>query len=137
MNAKEAILDFINYLFMLILVSGSIMYFIIPGNFERFQGIISSLAPLAFFILALLIKIKLARTERLERLEKQETELGLRLNVMHKIWYELTSILLPIVLLSVASLSGSANLTDAVLAMVAYLFMWLMGKMIFNRKNQI
>jgi len=120
---------------MLAIVSGSILYFTIPGNFEAFQETMFSLAPLIFFAFALLIKIKLARTELRTRSERQETDLEIRLTIKHKIWYDMGTSALPVVMLAIVTTIRTADYVDAILALVAYLFMWALGKIIFAKKN--
>lgn len=130
-------MDFINYSLILLLIAGSIMYFIVPGNFERFQELINNLAPLVYFIFILLVKIKLSRIEHAEKQERQEGEIKLRLNTAHKIFYELATIMLPIMMLFISVFMGASGYVDAILAIVAYFVMWLSGKIIFSKKNQI
>lgn len=49
MNAKDVLIDFLNYAFLIAVVVFCVIYFTVGDRFETFSNVLRSLAPLAFF----------------------------------------------------------------------------------------
>lgn len=71
MSAKDLIIDFINLVFIVILIGFFLVFFIVPENFAAFRETIIALSPGAFFMLVAMVKIKLVR-QKLKRMKQND-----------------------------------------------------------------
>ncbi len=136
MSIKDYIIDFINYVFMLILISVFILYFIAENHFKEFLEILRSLMPLSFFTLALLIKFKLSRMQAEKSNRDGLGEIILYLNSFDKMWSEFIVFLLPLVICLIAFLFlGEIDFVDIVQAIVSFFIIYAWHNYIFKKER--
>ncbi len=136
MSIKDYIIDFINYVFMLILISVFILYFIAGDHFKEFLEVLRSLMPLSFFALILLIKFKLSRMQAERSNRNGLGEIILYLSSFDKMWSELIVFLLPLVICLVAFLFlGKVDFVDIVQAVVSFLMIYAWHNYIFKKER--
>lgn len=136
MSAKNFILDFINYLFIILLVIFTIFFFIDPDRFAVFTEILKSLLPLSVFVLIFLIKLKLGRGELDRKREESGFDLVLYLDYFDKFKAELLVFALPIIIFLVPLLAGGQpGLSDFLQAAIAFLLMYLWQKNLFKKSR--
>lgn len=99
MKAKDQLLNFINLIFAILLISFFIYFFILPGNFEKFQTLLLSFAPLIFMAVVLIIKIKLTSAQIGEQRDFLDDNAFVRLTYWDKIKLEIILTGLPIVMI--------------------------------------
>jgi hypothetical protein len=102
MKAKEQLLDFVNLTLGVLLIGFFVYYFTIPGNFERFQDLLISFTPLAFFAATLIIRMKLTSDKIKEEGAYADEGAFLRLTYWDKIKLEIVLIGLPIAMIIAA-----------------------------------
>jgi len=134
MSAKDSILDFINYSFMIILVVLAIIIFINPVYFNKFSEIMKAAIPLSFFGLIFLVKLKLSRDEVRKKKQDNNTDLTLYLTYFDKMKIELTVFLLPIIIIIISLISEQDFTTVTFFqAIISFLLMYLWQKILFNK----
>lgn len=136
MPAKYIILDFINLIFFLALISFCIIFFTNGGNFKAFGEIIKALAPMAFFIFLFSIKSKLNQRELKKRTSEGNLNITLRLNFTDKITFDVILFLFPIIILLIPFLTGQPDLTDALQALTAFLIFYFWQRHLFKQDSQ-
>lgn len=135
MTGKDQVIDFINYLFILILIIFAMMFFIVPGRFEAFTALMKSLMPLSFFGIALLIKLKLARHEIKVKRQDNQDMITLCLTYFDKAKTELLVYLLPIIICLIPLLIGeSLTIVDVSQAIIAFILVYLLQKNLFSKR---
>ena len=135
MNAKDLIIDFINYVFVLLLIIFCIFYFLAGQHFANFISILRSLAIIAIFSIFLLIKINFNRKNR--RLLEKEGEIDqvFYLTYFDKFKSDIVIFLLPITIIFVAFIINlTIGIDDILQAILAFLIMYLWQKIIFKKK---
>ena len=99
MSAKNLILDFINYLFIIILVILCLFYFTDPERFREFTEFMGAIVPVAAFGIVFLIRLKVIRKKLERRREDGSTDLVLFLDYFDKIKAELIAFGLPVMII--------------------------------------
>ena len=136
MSAKDLIIDFINLVFLIALIAFVVFYFIVGDRFGTFILILKSLVPISFFCILMLIAIRLRR-EEIKRLKKNgegNMEINLRLNLFDKYKGDILIFLLPIVILLIPFfIEKIVTLADIIQATVAFLWMYLWNKHLFDK----
>ena len=96
MSAKNLIIDFVNLIFIILIIGGAILYFIAGDHFENFKNILATLSPLGLFVVLLLFKLRFGRGEREKREREGNLDLILRLDFMDKAKSDIFMFSLPI-----------------------------------------
>jgi len=135
MSWKKIILDFINYAFLILLVSFSIAYFFVGDRIAMVSLFLKSLVPISFFGVILLIKIKISRNELFRAKKDREFEMVIRLRYFDKFINEIIIFSIPIVILGIALLGVTITYIDILQACVAFLMAYSAQKYILNNKN--
>ncbi len=136
MSIKDYIIDFINYVFMLILISVFILYFIADDHFREFLEILRALMPLSFFALIFLIKFKLSRMYAKRSSLDGMGEIILYLSSFDKMWSELIVFILPFVICLLSFLFlGKVDSVDILQAVAAFLIMHAWHNYIFKKER--
>ncbi|SRR6056297_503254 len=136
LNAKDIAIEFINALFTIFIVSGTILYFIAGDNFEEFKIFLKSLSPIAVFVLILLILIKIKRRTFKKRSKEGNLDLLLRLTYMDKIKADLIAFLTPVVILIIPLIKyGRIYSLDLIQALVCFIILMLWHKYIFGKED--
>ena len=133
-TAKGMALDFLNFIFALLLVGLCILYFIAGDNFDTFKNILRSLTPFAVLGIIFLIKLKFWR----EHGKKVEKEGGgdseIIMTYADRLKCDLFVFSLPAIVCAAAFvLKGGVFATDIIAAalvfVLAYLFeRWFLSK---------
>jgi hypothetical protein len=133
MKAKDMIIDFINYIFLLLLIVFCISYFIVGDRVEAVTDFMKALIPFAYLGIAILIQIKYSRGELYKRKRDDNLEVTLNLTYYDKIKDEIVIFLLPIIVLVTAALTEGIDLTDMVQALLVFLTMYLWHNALFKK----
>ncbi|HTX87006.1 MAG TPA: hypothetical protein VMC41_02995 [Candidatus Nanoarchaeia archaeon] len=134
MRAKDILIDFINFIFAIVIIGLAILYFIAGDNFENFRRVLESLAPLAILGIIFLINLKFWREKEKKKEREGDLDLNLRLTFIDKLKSDAFLFLIPAAVLLLAFLANkSVGLADilaaAVVFIIAYLWQrWLFGK---------
>lgn len=136
MKAKDMIIDFINVVFVIVIITSAIFYFLVGDNFEQFKNIIEALSPVAVFLLIMMIAVKLRRLKGNKREKEGNTEVTLNLSYSDKINGDLISFLIPVVmLLTPFFMNGEINLADFIQALFAFAIVALWNKYLFDQED--
>lgn len=136
MSTKDLILDFLNFIFIILLIVFCIFYFIVGDNFAVFSLFMKSMTPLAFFGIIFLIKLKITRKEIKKRKSEDNTILVLYLNVFHKLISDIIVFCTPMLLgLLIYKARGSLGATDIILLAIVFLIMFFWQKYIFSKER--
>lgn len=136
MNAKDIVLSFLDTLFLILVVSGSILYFIAGDNFEEFKIFLKSLSPIAVFILVLLILIKLKRVNFRKKRKEANLSLILNLEYTDEMKADLITFLTPVIILIIPLIKfGRIYFIDLIQALSCFLILILWQKYIFSKKD--
>jgi hypothetical protein len=137
MKAKEFIFDFLNLIFILMLVAFCILYFISGDNFTVFTSILQASVPVSFFGIIFLIKLKFNRTELEKRKSEDNTDLTLRLDFMDKMWSEAIVFLTPITVILIYYFSeGKTDFIIVFEASIIFLVMFFWQKFLFDKTEK-
>lgn len=136
MSAKDTILDFVNYLFMIAIIAITIFILIHPGYFERFQEFMRASAPLSFLSLVFLIKLKFSRDEVRRSKNDGDTDLVLYLTSADKMKTEIIVFLLPIIIV-IIPLAAGRGFDPFILLQAGAIFalMYIWQKSLFNKQR--
>ncbi len=134
MSAKDLILDFLNLVFLILLIVFCIFYFISGDHLPDFSLFLQSMVPLAFFGILFLIQLKIIRREIREKKNEQNTEIVLYLNVFHKLFSDIVVFCTPILLgLIIYQANGVLGATDIIVLSVLFLIMFSWQKYLFSK----
>ena len=134
MSAKDLIIDFINFIFLIAIVGLTIIYIIGGDNLAFFKTLMESLAPFGGLGIIFLINFKIWREKAKKKEREGNLDITLRLTFFDKLKSNLFLFLLPIGLLLIAFIvNGKVGLLDiseaAVIFVLAYFWQrWLFGK---------
>lgn len=133
MRAKEMIIDFLNYIFLLLLIIFCITYFIVGDRIKIMAEFMKMLIPFAYFGIALLIKMKFSRSDLYKRKKEDNLEIVLNLSYYDKIKDELIVFLLPVIILFLAFFNGKIDLVDILQASCSFIIMYLWHMALFKK----
>jgi hypothetical protein len=134
LTAKDLLIDFINFIFFLVIVGFCILYFIAGDNFNVFRLVLESLVPFGVLGAFFLINLKFWRQKA--RKKEREGNLGiiLELNFIDKLKSDLFLFVLPVAVLAIAfAARGRVGAVDisaggAVFAIAYFWQKWLFSK---------
>ncbi len=136
MSPKEAILDFLNLVFLLLLISFCIVFFIFGDRFAAFTELVKALVPMSVFGIFYLIKIKFTKEEYRRRKKEADTEIVLYLSINDKIMADAITFLTPIILCVIFYLSeGSITALEIIQASLVFIILMLWQKYLFKKSN--
>lgn len=137
MTAKNLFFDFLNLVFIIVIVGLSIVYFIMPDRFAAFTEIMRNLAPIAFFVLILLIKIKFNRVEHTKRKNENNTEIILVLNYWDKFISDIIVFTTPILLCLFAYLANqTVGMMDIFYSALIFIIMYFWQRYLFSKQQR-
>jgi hypothetical protein len=133
-SAKGMALDFLNFIFALLLVGLCILYFIAGDNFESFKNILRSLVPFAVLGIIFLIKLKFWR-EHGKKVEKEGGgEAEIIFTYSDRLKCDLFVFSLPaLVCVAAFVLKGGVFATDIIAAALVFVLAYLFEKWLLNR----
>ena len=136
MSAKEIIMDFLNFFFLIFLIIFCIAYFIAGDHFFAFTLFLKSMVPLAFFGIIFLIRLKITRLELRARKKHADTILALHLTIIHKLVSDLIVFGTPILLgLLIYKARGIIDSVDIMTLIMLLLIMFFWQKYIFDKEG--
>lgn len=135
MSAKDIILDFFYYVFIIGL-SIFVFYYIVLGDRFAIFTEIKTLVALAFFAVPLLIIIKLRRTT-IKKLRKEDDldEIITYLTTFDKIKDRIVTVFLPVFIVGLAVLDGYIDTADYFQAVVSFVVIFLWHSVLFKKKG--
>jgi hypothetical protein len=135
-TAKDILIDFINFIFGIIIIGLSILYFISGDNFENFRRILQSLVPLAILAVIFLVNLKLWREKAKKKEREGNLDLTLQLTFSDKLKSDVFLFLLPAAALSVAFVANhKVSLTDILEALAVFIIAYLWQKWLFGKEK--
>jgi hypothetical protein len=135
MRAQDLIIEFINLVFYITLISLCIVVVIHINNLETIAQLMDAMVPIAFFIIFYLIKSKLDRSELKSRTRAGNLDIVLRLSFTHKIIFDIILFLTPIIILLIPLLTGTANSIDLLQALIVFLIFYFWHKYLFSKDS--
>ena len=136
MSPKDLLLDFLNLIFLVLLIAFCVFYFIAGDNFAIFTLFMKAMVPLAFFGIIFLVRLKMTRSEIKKRKSEDNTELVLYFNIFHKLMSDIVVFLTPVLLgLLIYLARGFLEAADVILLIVVFLIMFFWQKYIFSKER--
>jgi ABC-type transport system involved in cytochrome c biogenesis permease component len=133
MKAKEQLLDFINYALMIAVIGVSIIFFTIPGNFERFQSLLKALAPIVLFLGVMMARFRYFTKELKESNMDDTDELDISLTYWDRMRLEFVLTGLPVVLLIWNLIRGDDDWSVIGQPFLVFVVNYLVLRFIFKR----
>lgn len=135
MRARDMIIDFINFVFVLILISFCLIFFIYKDNLKVFTEIIIAIAPISSFAILLLIKSKFDRRELIRRRSHNNLAIVLNITFTDKIVLDIILFSSPLIILLIPFLDGTPEFTDLLQALSVFLIFYFWQKYLFNKDS--
>lgn len=136
MNAKNLIIEFINMIFMIVLILFCVIYFLAFDRFAAFTQIMESLMPIAVFGILFLIKMKLNRRVLKKRKNEDNLEIVLYLNYFDKFKTDILTYLMPMAIIFVAFIiNKNVDSVDILQAIIAFLLFYFWQKILFKKEG--
>lgn len=134
MSIKQTLIDFINYVFILAIIAFFILYFIVGDRFAIFAAFVRNISPLAVFILMLLIRIKISRSEFIRRKYQDNKDLILYLSYIDKFINDFITFSSPVIILFIPLIFyKTTDLVDIIQAILTFLLIYLWQRHLFNK----
>ncbi|MDD4902547.1 MAG: hypothetical protein PHE24_05430 [Patescibacteria group bacterium] len=136
LSAKDIAIDFINFIFGIIIIGLTILYFISGDNFANFRRILESLAPLAVLAIIFLVNLKLWRVQAKKKEREGNMDLTLQLAFTDKLKSDMFLFLLPAVVLSIAFIiNKKVGTIDVLEALAVFVIAFLWQKWLFSKER--
>ncbi len=133
MTSKDLAIDFLNLVFSLILISSSILYFIVGNNFEKAKQFFVFLAPFSLFLLLIAIRIKVGKNQIKKRKREENMVIVLNLTYYDKLKMDIVTLSIPVVmLLTKYTINKNINFTDIIQSILILTIVWYSQKIIFK-----
>lgn len=134
MSAKNLLLDFINYLFIILLILLCFFYFIDPERFREFTQLMGALVPLAVFGIIFLIKLKILRLQFESKKEEGSTDIVLFLDFMDKVKADLVTFGIPMLIILIRLIIvGTVEVADILIASISFAVLYFWHRYLFNK----
>lgn len=134
MSAKNLLLDFVNYLFIILLVVLCFFYFIDPERFREFTELMKAMIPLAVFGIIFLIKLKMLRVQFESKKEEDSTDIVLFLDFFDKIKADLITFGIPMLIIILKLIiAGAVESADILIASISFVALYLWNRYLFTR----
>ena len=136
MSAKDLIIDFVNTVFIIVLIGFFILFFVAGDCFEQFGKFMGSLVPFAFFGIVFLVALKINRGHLKKRKREGNLDVILYLTYFHKLISDAFVCLLPIIIIAIPMLAnGYVSSIDILQATIAFLVMYFWQKFLFKKEG--
>lgn len=135
MNAKDYIVDFLNYVVLLFLIFFVFAYFFIGDRLGALAKIMQSLVPLSYFFIFFLLRFRHSRRTLKKRKEEGGTDLILRLTYRDKIIDEILVFSLPVIIIWIAHLKGVVDIYTIFQAAIVFIIMFIWHNILFKREG--
>ncbi len=136
MKAKDLFIDFLNVVFLVILIGFVIFFFIVGNRFGVFIEILKSFVPIAIFSLIFLVVMNIKRLAlRKKRADGEEDKkIILYLSPLALLVWDAIIFSLPVVILTIALfIDKEVTITDIMQATIALLLMYYWKKTLLNK----
>lgn len=134
MSAKNILIDFINYLFIILLVLLCFLYFIDPERFRAFTELMRAMVPLAVFSIIFLVKLKFIRIELENKKEEGSTDIVLFLVFFDKVKADLVTFGIPmLIILLKLVITGTVEIVDILAAAISFVGLYAWHRYLFNK----
>ena len=136
MKAKDIIIEFINAIFGVAIISTSIIYFITGDNFDNFGSFMKSLSPIGTLVLLMMILNSFRKMEFKKRARECNLRVSLELTYYDKLMSDFIVFLIPISILAIPLfMLGKIDKIDLIQSLIAFIFMGLWQKYLFNKED--
>ena len=135
MRARDLIIDFINFVFFLTLVSVFIIYFALKDNFEILGNILRTVAPISVFFLILLLKAKMDRHEFVRRRSHGDLNMVLNFDFKDKVILDIVLFASPIIILLLPLMVGFPDYIDILQAATVFLIFYYWQRYLFSKNS--
>lgn len=138
MNYKEFFLDFVQFAFLVMLISVSIVFFL-DADSDRLQNFIAflrSIIPISYFGIVFIISLKIFRNRYLRRKDDNELDIVISLNIKDKLIAEIAVFLVPLSILTLALAEGKTHTEDILQAVVAFIIVFALIRFIFSKEKK-
>lgn len=135
---KDMIIDFLNMIFAIMLISGIIIYIVSGDNFEKLSTLFQSLSPIGFFGVALMTVLKFRRIQFKKRERDINLDLILKLSFSDKMFADIFTFSIPLVIILLPLFKyGQIFIMDMVQGLIILLFLLLWHKYLFSKEDYI
>jgi hypothetical protein len=135
-TAKDLLIDFINFVFAIIIIGLAILYFISGDNFENFRRILESMAPLAVLGVIFLINLKFWREKQKKKEREGNMDLVLQLTFIDKLKSDVFLFLIPAAVLLIAfAANKTVGPTDILAALTVFALAYFWQKWLFGKEK--
>lgn len=139
MKVKEMIIDFISYIFLLLIIIFSIIYFIAGDRLESFGKFLHAFIPFSYFCLIFILKFKAFNKKYQDyKYYKQERNLDeiiiyfTRFDLIRNIFFIILS---SIFVILIAIYNQTVNLNDFIQSLLAFVVLLFSHILLFHRKK--
>lgn len=135
MTAKDTILEFINLIFLVLLIGFCIFFFVSGDRFAAFTVLLKSLTPVAFFGIILLIKNRFNRQQVRKRQEENNLDITLRLTYFDRLKTDFVVFSLPMIVLLIPIIFvRKIDALDLLQASAAFAIFYFWQKFLFKKE---
>lgn len=135
-TAKDIFIDFLNFVFAIVLIGLTILYFIAGDNFDNFKRTMESLVPFGVLIIFFLINLKVWRQKAKKKEREGNMDITIRLNFVDKLKSDLILFLVPAAVLSLAFfINKIVSLIDILEASTVFIIVFLWQKWLFSKER--
>jgi hypothetical protein len=131
MTARQLIVEFVNVVFTILVISFFVLFVIVGGRLELISEFMKMLVPISLFLLILMIRFRISRNIYKNKQQDEETDLTLYLSYFDKMKVELVVYGLPILILLPSLIAQSMDQADIVQALIAFIAGWYVLRIIF------
>lgn len=136
MSARNLIVDFVNLIFIIIIIGGAILYFIAGDHFEDFKKILVSFSPIGFFIILFLFKLRFGRGEKEKREREGNLNLILKLDFVDKTKSDIFMFSLPVTVCLIAFIvNKEVTLINFFQSAVVFIIAYWWKKWLFSKER--
>jgi len=136
MTAKDLFIDFINFIFLIIIVGLTIIYIIAGDNFLVFKQIMESLAPFGALGILFLVNFRFWREKSKKKEREGNLEITLHLTFVDKLKSDVFIFSLPAVLMGIAFVAnGKVGPADVLEALTVFIVGYLWEKWLFGKER--
>lgn len=136
MSSKDLFLDFINLIFIILIIAFSIIFFINGNHFQAFVEILKVLAPLSLFGILLLIKLNFDRYQRKKLNQEHDSQIVLYINYWDITIFDIINFLIPIGMIVIPIIFGNKiGAIDIIEASFVFIILYFWGNYFFKKRN--
>jgi hypothetical protein len=136
MTAKDMFMDFLNVVFIVVIITFAIFFFILWGYFDSFTEFLKNIATFGAFGLGLVVVLKIDSKRYKKRKAEGSLDIILQLTYIDKIKTDVTIFGLPLILCFVPLIMrGSIGLANLFQAIISFLIIMAFRQSLFNKEQ--